>query len=111
MGKVIKRYSEFVKENQDGYPEGYLEANPHAPSAETMKKMMSLHDPEDFETEEDGMTTVNITADEKNLIQSEPILQNLISKEKITYQDGEVTYKKSDTATENILKVFFSSIK
>ena len=110
MGKVIKRYQEFIKEDQDGYPEGFLKANPHAPSEATMKKMMSLHDPEDFESDDDDISVI-ITGDEKNLIQSEPILQDLIRKEKITYQDGEVSYKRGDSKTIDILKGYFSSIK
>lgn len=107
MGKV-KSYLQFINEGKSGYPEGYLEKNPHAPSEETMKKVMGSHDPEDFEDDE---VTAPVVGEEKGLIQSEPILQNLISKEIISYQDGEVTYKRGDTKTEEILKGYFSSIK
>ena len=55
--KILKKFDSYIKENQDGYPEGYLEQNPHAPSEETMNKFRSLHDEDDFvkadETEEE----------------------------------------------------------
>lgn len=47
--------------------------------------------------------SVRISEDEMNLFSQEPVLQELISNNKITLKNGEVLYDESDIETKNIL--------
>ena len=47
--------------------------------------------------------TIKLTPEEVNLFTSEPVLQNLISDEKVSLFDDEVKYDESDTQTKEVL--------
>ncbi len=47
--------------------------------------------------------SVHISEDEMNLFSSEPVLQELITKNKITLKNGEVLFDENDEETKEIL--------
>jgi hypothetical protein len=72
---MIKRYSQFLKENQKQRPGSDVE----------------------------GSMRLKVTGEEMDLFATEPQLQKLIADEKISVLDGEVWYKESDKNTLEVL--------
>lgn len=67
-----------------------------------MNKNMKLKKYSEF-IKESHSKSVRISEDEMNLFSQEPVLQELISNNKITLKNGEVLYDESDIETKNIL--------
>lgn len=72
---MIKRYSQFILENQNQRPGSDVE----------------------------GSMKIKITGEEIDLFATEPQLQKLIADEKVSVLDGEVWYKEGDKETLEVL--------
>jgi hypothetical protein len=72
---MIKRYSQFILENQNQRPGSDVE----------------------------GSMKIKITGEEIDLFATEPQLQKLIADEKVCVLDGEVWYKEGDKETLEVL--------
>lgn len=76
---MIKRYSQFILENQNKRPGSDIE----------------------------GSMKIDITGEEMDLFATEPQLQKLIADEKVSVLDCEVWYRESDKDTLEVLDQYF----